>query len=69
METFDLEDIKELDEHLKRLSSHERLNKKSEVHVEITGTWGEIRDLLSQPYFKNIWFDPKRGGPQHGNRR
>ncbi|GAJ00231.1 unnamed protein product, partial [marine sediment metagenome] len=33
-------------------------DEKEEVHVEITGPWGEIRGLLSQPCFKQIWFDP-----------
>lgn len=59
-ETFDLEDIKELEEQLKSFDALEPLDDKSEVHVEITGTWGEIRELLSQPCFSDIWFDPQR---------
>ena len=59
-ETFDLEDIKELEEQLKSFDALAPLDDKSEVHVEITGTWGEIRELLSQPYFKDIWVDPTR---------
>ena len=58
-ETFDLEDINELEEQLKSCDTFAPLDDKSEVHVEITGTWGEIRELLSQPCFKDIWFRPK----------
>ncbi len=58
-ETFDLEDINELEE---LLGGHEvtPLEDNTEVHVEITGKWSEIRGLLSNPVFKTIWFDPKR---------
>ena len=59
-ETFDLEDIAELEEQLKGMDTFKPLDDKSEIHVEITGTWGEIRELLSQPCFKDIWFDPTR---------
>lgn len=37
-ETFDLEDIAELEEQLKGIDSFKPLNDKSEIHVEITGT-------------------------------
>lgn len=57
-ETFDMEDIKELEEQLKGLDTFKPLDDKEEVHVEITGPWSEIRELLSQPYFNRIWFDP-----------
>jgi len=59
-ETFDLEDIKELEEQLGSFAGLTPLDDKSEIHVEITGTWGEIRELLSQPCFKDIWFDLRR---------
>lgn len=59
-ETFDLEDINELEEQLKSFSPLKPLNDDSEVKVEITGTWAEIKELLSQPCFKGIWFDPRR---------
>lgn len=59
-ETFDLEDLNELEEQLKSFDALKPLDDKSEIHVEITGTWGEIRELLSQPCFKDIWFDPKK---------
>ena len=59
-ETFDLEDLKELEEQLGSFSALGPLEDKSEVKVEISGTWGEIKELLSQPYFKDIWFDPRR---------
>jgi len=59
-ETFDLEDLNELEEQLGSFSALGPLNDKSEIKVEITGTWGEIKELLSQPCFKDIWFDPQR---------
>ena len=59
-ETFDLEDPKELEEQLKSFDALGPLDDKSEIHVEITGSWGEIKELLSQPCFKDIWFDPER---------
>jgi len=58
-ETFDLEDLNELEEQLKSFDALKPLDDKAEIHVEITGTWGEIRELLSQPCFKDIWFRPK----------
>ncbi len=59
-ETFDLEDIKELEEQLGSFSAVGPLQDTSEVKVEITGTWGEIRELLSDSCFKDIWFDLER---------
>jgi len=59
-ETFDLEDIKELEEQLSSFAGLTPLDDKSEIHVEIIGTWAEIRELLSQPCFKDIWFDLER---------
>lgn len=59
-ETFDLEDIRELEEQLGSFSALGPLDDKAEVKVEITGNWGEIRVLLSQTIFKDIWFDPQR---------
>lgn len=58
-ETFDMEDIEELEEQLKGLEAFKPLDDKSEVCAEITGPWGEIRELLSQPFLKNIWFNPE----------
>jgi hypothetical protein len=58
-ETFDMEGIEELEEQLKGLVAFKPLDDKSEVCAEITGTWGEIRELLSQPFLKNIWFNPE----------
>ena len=58
--TSELEDIRELEEHLGYSPSLNQLNDNSEVSVEITGTWSEIKNLLSQPCFKGAWFDPKR---------
>ena len=54
-ETFELEDIQELEEQLGSFGVLKPLDDKSEVKVEITGTWEEIRGLLSQPFFKSIW--------------
>jgi len=59
-ETLDLEDIVELEEQLRGMDTFSPLDDKAEVHVEITGTWSEIRELLSQSYFKDVWFDPKK---------
>lgn len=59
-ETFDLENLNELEEQLGSFSALAPLNDKAEIKVEITGTWGEIKELLSQPCFKSIWFDPQR---------
>ena len=58
-DTFDMEGIEELEEQLKGLEAFKPLDDKSEVCAEITGPWGEIRELLSQPFFKKIWFDPE----------
>lgn len=55
-ETNDLAGIEELEEHLKGIETFEPLEDDQNVHVEITGTWGEIKELLSQPLFKGIWF-------------
>lgn len=54
--TSDMEDLAELNEHLQGMGPFGPFDDNSEVHVEITGTWGEIRELLSQPCFKDIWF-------------
>ncbi len=64
-ETFDLEDIKELEEQLSSFGVLRPLDDKAEVLIEITGTWGQIRELLSQPCFKDIWFDPQRSPLAH----
>jgi len=58
-ETFDMEGIEELEEQLKGIDTFKPFDDKQEVHVEITGPWGEIRELLSQPFFKKIWFNPE----------
>ena len=58
-ETFVMEDIEELEEQLKGLEAFKPLNDKSEVCAEITGPWEEIRELLSQPFLKKIWFNPE----------
>lgn len=57
-ETFDMEGIEELEEQLKGIDTFKPLDDGQEIHVEITGPWGEIRELLSQPFFNKIWFDP-----------
>ena len=54
-ETFDLGDIAELEEQLREMDTFRPLDDKAEIHVEITGTWGEIRELLTQPCFKDVW--------------
>ena len=59
-ETFDLKDIWELQDTLGSFSPLSPLDDKSEIKVEITGTWGEIRELLSQPLFKGIWMKPRK---------
>lgn len=58
-ETFDMEGIEELEEQLKGIDTFKPLGDEQEVHVEITGEWGEIRELLSQPFFGKIWFNPE----------
>ncbi len=60
VETFDLEDIQELEEQLKGFDTFKPLSDKEEVTVESKGSWGEIQELLSHSCFQNIWFDPKR---------
>jgi len=57
-ETFDMEGIEELEEQLKGIDTFKPLDDKQEVYVGITGPWGEVRELLSQPFFNKIWFDP-----------
>ena len=54
--TKDLEDIEELAE---QLGNYGLLTPDEEVTIEITAKWSEIRDILSQPAFANIWFNPK----------
>ena len=58
-QTFDMEGIDELEEHLKSVETFEPLDDNEEVHLDITGRWSEIRELLSQDCFKEIWFDPR----------
>jgi hypothetical protein len=58
-ETFDMEGVEELEEHMKGLVSFGPLEDSSEVCVEITCTWAEAKDMLSLPFFSKIWFDPK----------
>jgi len=62
-EIFELEDIQELEEQLGSFGALKPLDDKSEIKVEITGTWGEIRELLTQSFFKDIWFNPRRIRP------
>ena len=64
-ETFDMEGIVELEEQLKGMETFKPLDDEREIHVEITGPWGEIRELLSQPFFNKIWFDPE--SPRYRN--
>ena len=59
VETFDLEDIQELEEHLKGFDTFKPLSDKEEITVEIKGSWGEIRELLSHSCFQNIWSKQK----------
>jgi hypothetical protein len=59
-ETFDLEDINELEEQLGSFNALDPLTELSDIKVEISGTWKEIKELLSQPFFKDIWFNPQR---------
>lgn len=54
--TSELEDMAELQELLGGVATLRPLDDEAEVHVEITGKWGEIRDLLAQPCFKDVWF-------------
>lgn len=55
-ETSDLVGIDELGELLKDIETFGPLEEDSDVHVEITGSWSEIKELLSQPFFKRIWY-------------
>jgi hypothetical protein len=59
-ETCDLEGVEELEEMLRGVETFKSLDDDQEVRAEITGTWSEIRDLLSQPFFKGIWFRPEK---------
>ncbi|HUV56346.1 MAG TPA: hypothetical protein VMV84_03855 [Dehalococcoidales bacterium] len=54
-ETFDLKDVRELEEQLGSFAACPNLGLKTEVFVEITGSWEEIRKLLSEPCFERIW--------------
>jgi len=60
-ETSDMEDVAELREQLDRVTTFAPLDDQAEVHLDIRGTWGEIRELLAQPCFKDIWFRPTQG--------
>ena len=53
--TSDMEHVAQLQEYLEGLATAKPLDDKAEVHLEITGTWGEIRELLSQPCFRDNW--------------
>ena len=52
-ETRDLEDIDELGE---QLTNYGPLTDDTEVKVEITASWREIKGLLSLPGMEAIWF-------------
>lgn len=54
-QTFDLEDVNELEEQLGSFPVLEPLTDESQVKLEITGTWKEIKNLLSQTCFDSIW--------------
>lgn len=62
--TFELEDIEELEEQLAAFSKPQPLELSSQVRVEITGTWSEIKVLLGQPFFNDFWFDPQQRQPR-----
>lgn len=66
-ETFDMEGIEELEVMLKGLAVSKPLTDQEEVTVEITGSWAEIKELLSQPVFNKVWFDPS--SPNFNERR
>jgi len=55
-ETRDLEYIEELAE---QLGQYGLLTPDSEVKVEITAPWREIKELLELPHMEAIWFNLK----------
>ena len=55
-ETRDLEGIDELGE---QLTNYGPLTDDTEVKVEITASWREIKGLLELPEMEAIWFNPK----------
>ena len=55
-ETRDLEDIGEL---AGQLGQYGLLTPDSEVKVEITAPWREIKGLLELPQMEAIWFNPE----------
>lgn len=57
-ETRDLEGIEELGE---QLTNYGPLTDDTEVKVEITAPWREIKRLLSLPGMEAIWFIPPVG--------
>jgi len=53
--TNEVEDVQELGE---LLTNYGPLEDNDEVTVQIKAPWSFIRDLLSRPVFKEIWFHP-----------
>ena len=53
--TSDVEHVAELGEHLEGIFAAKPLDDEAEVNLEITGTWAEIRALLSEPCFRDNW--------------
>lgn len=53
--TSEMEHVAELQEYLEGLSAPKPFDDEAEVHLEITGKWGEIRELLAQPCFIGVF--------------
>ncbi|KKL80977.1 hypothetical protein LCGC14_1999360 [marine sediment metagenome] len=56
--TNQMEGVEEMEEQLRGIETFRPLQETEEVTVEITGSWGEIKRLLSEPTFKDVWFKP-----------
>jgi len=54
-----MEGVEELEEHLRGVETFEPLQETEDVTVEIIGRWGELKGLLSEPAFKDVWFKPE----------
>ena len=56
--TNQMEGVEEMEEQLRGIETFRPLQETEEVTVEITGSWGEIKRLLNEPAFKDVWFKP-----------
>ena len=57
--TNQMEDLDEMEEQLRIIETFHPLQETEEVIVEITGKWGDVKQLLSEPAFQDVWSKPE----------